>query len=178
MSWMWLKQLWLTSSVPALSMAAPAAAWAGDAPAAVEITLHVPAGARVWFDGGETMQTGAERVFVSPPLEPGRDYTYEVRVQWRDGEQLVERTRRLAVRAGDHVGLNYAGRAFVEVRPYADEAPPAAPAPVIRSVPAYERAPYERGPGGPPPAPHFYDPGPRPGPPGSNDPMSLGAGNG
>jgi uncharacterized protein (TIGR03000 family) len=80
----------------------------------VEIIVHVPANARIWFDGLETVQTGAERVFVSPPVKPGRDFAYELRVQWRDGERLVERSRRLAVRAGDHVGLDFTRQGFVE----------------------------------------------------------------
>jgi uncharacterized protein (TIGR03000 family) len=141
----------------------------------VEIIIHVPAGARIWFDGQETTQTGSERVFISPPLDPGRDFAYELRVQWHDGDRLVERTRHLTVRAGDHIGLDYTGRGFVEVRGYTSEAPAAVPARalVLRYVPVYWPEPAQA-----PAAPRLYDRGPPAGPPGSNSPMSLGVGNG
>jgi uncharacterized protein (TIGR03000 family) len=122
-----IKKTWLRAFLMAAVFATvPAAAWAGDTPTRapagwrpVEITVHVPAGARLWFDSHETAQTGTQRVFISPPVEPGRDFAYEVRVQWRDGEKLIDRTRRLAVRAGDQIGLDSTGRGLVEVRGYA-----------------------------------------------------------
>jgi hypothetical protein len=46
-----------------------AAQTGGATPA--EITAIVPAGAEVYFDGQPTTQTGAARVYSSPPLEPG-----------------------------------------------------------------------------------------------------------
>jgi uncharacterized protein (TIGR03000 family) len=117
----------VSAALPAL---APPAAWADENPAKetagsrpVEIRVRVPVGARLWFDGHETAQTGTDRVFASPPLEAGREFAYEVRLQWRDGDKVVERTRQLAVRAGDHIGLDYTGQGVMEVRGYADEVP-------------------------------------------------------
>jgi len=79
------------------------------APAAapVQFDLQVPADAQVWFDGEKTTQTGALRHFVSPPLPPGRAYTYEVRVAWKEGGREVTESRRLSVRAGDHVSASF-----------------------------------------------------------------------
>jgi len=77
----------------------------GDRPAG--ITLRVPAGARFFFDGDTTRQTGAVRRFVSPPLPPGPDYHYAVRVAWKEGGQSVTQTRRLTVHAGDQVNLSF-----------------------------------------------------------------------
>src|SRR5262249_40372223 len=122
MSWLYIEVRWLAVCLMAmLSAMVPAVAWAGDS--AVQITVHVPAGARLWFDGHETTQTGAERVFASPPLEPGRDFAYDVRAQWRDGEKMVERTRRLAVRAGDRIDLNLVESGSVAIRGFMDEMP-------------------------------------------------------
>jgi uncharacterized protein (TIGR03000 family) len=64
------------------------------------IWLAVPADAEVWFDGEPTKQTGGLRQFVSPPLAPGRSYTYAVRVRWTKDGQPVEEERRISVRAG------------------------------------------------------------------------------
>jgi uncharacterized protein (TIGR03000 family) len=186
MSCKWIKERWLTTFLlGALAAATPAGAWADDGPQSAapkgrnpaEIAMRVPDGARIWFDGEETTQTGTSRKFVSPPLDPGREYTYEVRVQWKEGEAKVERTRRLPVQAGDHIGLEFSRHGLVEVRGVSSEqltAPAVAPA---RTAPLHNREPAAAPPA-PAPARHFYDPGPRPGPPGSNDPLSLGVGNG
>jgi uncharacterized protein (TIGR03000 family) len=79
------------------------------APAAVpaEIDLQVPADAQVWFDGEKTTQTGALRQFVSPPLATDRDYTYEVRVAWKEGGREVTESRRLTVRGGSRVSASF-----------------------------------------------------------------------
>ncbi|HZY89350.1 MAG TPA: TIGR03000 domain-containing protein [Gemmataceae bacterium] len=90
------------------------------------IRLSVPADAQVWFDGEPTKQTGELRHFESPPLAPGRSYTYAVRVRWTKDGKPVEEERRIRVRAGatprfdipQSVGDNDAGpfRASVPMR--------------------------------------------------------------
>jgi uncharacterized protein (TIGR03000 family) len=73
---------------------------------AAYITLRVPAGAEVWFDGARTRQTGPVRQYSSPPLSPGRTYTYQVRVRWEEGGKAVEQTRRIKVQANARVDLD------------------------------------------------------------------------
>jgi uncharacterized protein (TIGR03000 family) len=73
---------------------------------AVTIRMAVPSGARVWFDGEATAQSGADREFASPPLTPGREYVYHVRVQWDENGKAVERDRDVTVHAGDRINLN------------------------------------------------------------------------
>jgi uncharacterized protein (TIGR03000 family) len=70
----------------------------GRAPA--EITVVVPADAQVFFDGEPTRSTGTRRVFVSPPLEPGKAFHYDLLVRWKVDGKPVEETRRIAVKAG------------------------------------------------------------------------------
>jgi uncharacterized protein (TIGR03000 family) len=65
----------------------------------VHVTVRVPMDAEVWFDGQQTRQTGALRQFVSPPLTPGQDYTYEVRARWTEGGKEVVQARRIDVSA-------------------------------------------------------------------------------
>jgi uncharacterized protein (TIGR03000 family) len=69
--------------------------------AAARIELTVPASAEVWLDGNKTQQTGNTRLFVTPPLEPTKPFTYDLRVRWTAaGGIIVDVTRPIQVRAG------------------------------------------------------------------------------
>jgi uncharacterized protein (TIGR03000 family) len=87
----------------------------GDtAPAAdrtVSIDVRVPPDAEIWFEGNKTQSTGMFREFVSPQLEPGQDYVYQMRARWTDNGQEVNKTRELRVRAGDQLSLDLLGEA-------------------------------------------------------------------
>ena len=71
----------------------------------VTIRLHVPSDARIWIEDAAMSQSGADRSFVSPPLTPGYDYTYHIRVRWDENGQAVERSREVKVHAGDRINL-------------------------------------------------------------------------
>jgi uncharacterized protein (TIGR03000 family) len=72
----------------------------------VGLRLHVPSDARIWIEGEATSTGGTDRSFVSPPLTPGRDYVYHVRVQWNENGKAVERNREITVHAGDRLSVN------------------------------------------------------------------------
>jgi uncharacterized protein (TIGR03000 family) len=74
---------------------------------AVTVNVSVPADAEIWFDGTKTAQTGTARRFVSSPVTPGPDYTYEVKVRWRENGTAVIQTRRVIVHAGDVINLRF-----------------------------------------------------------------------
>src|SRR5262249_31075720 len=63
----------------------PGAAVTAQADTLAHLTVRVPADARVWFDGAATTSTGPVRQFPSPPLTPGKRYSYEVRASWKEG---------------------------------------------------------------------------------------------
>jgi uncharacterized protein (TIGR03000 family) len=100
---------------PATSEAGPRAAdnrWSlrvatPPADTTAQIDLRVPEGAEVWIAGTKTGQTGPQRRFVSPPLTPGKTYTYEVRVTWKDGAREVNQSRELPVDAGARVSATF-----------------------------------------------------------------------
>jgi uncharacterized protein (TIGR03000 family) len=72
------------------------------------VRLIVPADAKVWFDGKETKQGGTERRFESPALTPGRAYSYDVKVRWRDREgKEMTRTRQVDVSANANVTVDF-----------------------------------------------------------------------
>lgn len=74
------------------------------------VEVRVPADARVWFDGVATTKTGADRVFNSPPLEPGKAYHYEVKARWMQDGTPVERTQSIEVTAGQLSVANFVPR--------------------------------------------------------------------
>ncbi len=74
--------------------------------ARVKVTLP-DADAQVWFEGQLTKQTGTQRGFVSPALEPGREYLYDVRARWNENGRAVERTQTVRVRADGVVTLDF-----------------------------------------------------------------------
>jgi uncharacterized protein (TIGR03000 family) len=85
-------------SVPASS--APTPAVADDK---AHLIVRVPADAQVWFDGTATTSTGAVREFDTPPLVPGRRYTYDVKATWMQDGQEVTRTQSVRFSAGDRI---------------------------------------------------------------------------
>jgi uncharacterized protein (TIGR03000 family) len=62
---------------------------------------HLPEDALIWFQGDPTKQTGTLRRFESPPLLPGVEYTYTVRVQWHENGIWVSQVHSFPIHAGD-----------------------------------------------------------------------------
>jgi uncharacterized protein (TIGR03000 family) len=71
------------------------------------IRVLVPDDAKIWFNQAETTQTGPVRVFNTPQLEPGRNYTYDVRAQWRSGDHEVNQNRQASFHSGDAVTVSF-----------------------------------------------------------------------
>jgi uncharacterized protein (TIGR03000 family) len=77
-------------------------------PNRASVDIRVPkADAEVFFEGSKTSQTGTDRAFISPPLQPGSNYTYEVQARWFENGKEVTRTRRVPVRAGERVTVDF-----------------------------------------------------------------------
>jgi uncharacterized protein (TIGR03000 family) len=71
------------------------------------VDVHVPAHARVFFDGAPTEAPGPYRRFASPPLAPNRTYTYEIRAAWTENGGTTERTRKVEVHPGQQVNVDF-----------------------------------------------------------------------
>jgi uncharacterized protein (TIGR03000 family) len=83
-------------------------AYSPSAENVASIRLAVPADARVWFDNKATNQRGQTRDFQSPPLAPGRQYVYDVKVSWRDKDgKEITRTRQLSLSANSAVSADF-----------------------------------------------------------------------
>jgi uncharacterized protein (TIGR03000 family) len=64
------------------------------------IWMRVPKDAEVWVEGVKTKQSGESRYFFSPPLTPGKKYSYQMRVRWTKDGKPVEETESIVVHAG------------------------------------------------------------------------------
>jgi uncharacterized protein (TIGR03000 family) len=70
--------------------------------------IHVrvsPPHAEISFEGSKTAQIGSSRLYVSPPLVAGKNYTYTIRVSWKENGGEVSQTRQFGVRAGDRLSV-------------------------------------------------------------------------
>jgi len=63
------------------------------------VTVVVPEGAELWFNGAKTNQTGKRREFATAPLTPGKEYRYRIKARWMEDGKPVELTQTIRVRA-------------------------------------------------------------------------------
>jgi uncharacterized protein (TIGR03000 family) len=75
--------------------------------APVYLDVRVPANAEVIVETEKTTQTGPRRSFISPPITTGRNYMYEIKATWLENGQNVVRTRKVDVRAGEQVMVDF-----------------------------------------------------------------------
>ena len=74
--------------------------------ARVRVLLPNP-DARVWFDGVLTQQTGTDRLYNTPPLDPGATNNYRVRASWIQSGQEMTQERILAVTPGAQAVVDF-----------------------------------------------------------------------
>jgi len=69
------------------------------------IRVHLPlASAQLMVDDTATRQTGPDRVFVSPPLDPGTNHVYMLKAVWQPNNYTtITRIRKVSVKAGQEV---------------------------------------------------------------------------
>jgi uncharacterized protein (TIGR03000 family) len=84
--------------------------------------------ARVWFEEQATQQRGTERVFSSPDLSPGREYTYRIKAAWNDGGRDVTREKAVNVKPGQLATVDFTARS--DDRDSAADEPPARKRPI------------------------------------------------
>lgn len=76
------------------------------------VEVRVPTvDAAVTVEGVLTTQQGAMRRFATPPLAPGESFVYEIQARWVGAEQVITRTQRVTVRAGQRVVVDFTAAA-------------------------------------------------------------------
>jgi uncharacterized protein (TIGR03000 family) len=97
------------------------------------VHVHLPADARLYFEGEPTAETGPDRVFESPALARGRNYRYNVKAVWNDNGQEVVRTRSVLVRAGERVDVDFTAATAPPEQPTLRTRPPSPQTGPVRS---------------------------------------------
>lgn len=73
-----------------------------QAAAPATLVVSLPPDARLQIDGTPTQSTSDLRTFVSPPLDPGQTYHYDLTAELRDNTGQVRKThKQVTVRAGE-----------------------------------------------------------------------------
>jgi uncharacterized protein (TIGR03000 family) len=88
----------------------------------VVIVVRLPADADLFIGGVKSKQQSAVREFDTPPLSPGKKYSYSVKGVWKDGEKEEIRETTIIIQAGETKEIN-----LLEMKP---------PLPPIEKIPA------------------------------------------
>jgi uncharacterized protein (TIGR03000 family) len=91
-----------------LASLSPAHGQYGIQPQPVSLRVLLPqADVELTIDGEPTKQTGTERRFTSPPLNPCRTFTYTLSATWdKNSYTTIIRNRKVVVRAGQEVEVD------------------------------------------------------------------------
>jgi uncharacterized protein (TIGR03000 family) len=103
------------------------------------LEIMVPPDAQLWFNGIPTTESGADRTFVSPPLTPGQNYSYDITARWVDNGQPVQEHRSIHVHANQWSSIDLtvpAPATVTQTRPAPTTATQPAPAAVTRPAPS------------------------------------------
>jgi uncharacterized protein (TIGR03000 family) len=77
------------------------------APQVAHFEITLPENAELWFGPVQSQLSGGTRAFVTPPLQTGQRYYYDLRARWMENGAVVERTRRVYIRPGDNLRLSF-----------------------------------------------------------------------
>lgn len=73
----------------------------------LHLSMKVPQpNAEIIVGGIKTLQTGTDRLYESPPLEAGKNYSYEIVARWVEGGARVERKKTVVGKAGETIRLD------------------------------------------------------------------------
>ncbi len=70
------------------------------------IRVELPEDARLTFDGESTSSIGPRRLFVSPPLLRGKEFTYTLRAERMRGDKSVVASKTITIRAGEETQVD------------------------------------------------------------------------
>ncbi len=76
-----------------------------------EVIVRVPANATLFANGQPTELTGTQRIFRTPALTPGRDFSYELRVEYAAQGETKTAKRQITVRANHRTTVDFTERA-------------------------------------------------------------------
>lgn len=71
------------------------------------VDVAAPPMAKVWVGDVLCEHVGGHRMFMSPPLETGKKYTYMVRAAWKDKGKEVSREEKVTFQGGEQVIVDF-----------------------------------------------------------------------
>lgn len=74
-----------------------------NVPARIDVSL--PRRAELWLNGTRSYEEGSLRQLVTPNLESGRIYNFDVIAAWEENGRRVMQRQRVMVRPGDHLTI-------------------------------------------------------------------------
>ena len=77
---------------------------------AVLLKVRLPADAELRIEGKRMTTAGASRQFLSPTLDPNKEYTYELQAKWMENGKEVSRTRTKTFKPGQELEFNFLSR--------------------------------------------------------------------
>jgi uncharacterized protein (TIGR03000 family) len=85
-------------------------------PGPATIIVSLPAEAKLLIDDASTTSTSAQRAFVSPSLEPGKDFYYTLKGELERDGRTYTTSQRVVVRAGQEtrVQLDFPAASVVQ----------------------------------------------------------------
>jgi uncharacterized protein (TIGR03000 family) len=109
----------------------------GEGPSAEKkpavLIVRLPADAELYIAGVKCKQTGERREFDTPPLTPGKKFSYAVRAVWKEDDKQVTRAVSAVVQAGQTTRIDLLDLESVppplEPKPIGENAKTAPPAP-------------------------------------------------
>jgi uncharacterized protein (TIGR03000 family) len=72
-----------------------------------EVTIQLPAEAKLSFSGVAAKGTGSVRSFTTPALEANQEYGYEMTAELAKDGQILTATKLVIVHAGENVKVNF-----------------------------------------------------------------------
>jgi uncharacterized protein (TIGR03000 family) len=99
--------------VAAVFVAGPISRGAADDAATATVVIKLPADAKLYFDDRPTKQVGAERTYVTPELTPGKEYAYQVKIEYTQDGRIMTQTKSVSVRAGQTSRVEFGEAAAV-----------------------------------------------------------------
>jgi len=82
--------------------------YSGPSNDVVRLRVLVPTpDTRVWIEDSPTKETGVDRIFESPRLEPGRTYTYHLKARWMENGREVTKDREVKVEPGKETTVRF-----------------------------------------------------------------------
>jgi uncharacterized protein (TIGR03000 family) len=72
----------------------------------VRLNVMLPSESTLYIQGVRMDQTGSFREFVSPPLVPGEDYTYNLHATWSENGRPVSRNEVVRVHGGERIDVD------------------------------------------------------------------------